>query len=170
MRIYHQEAAGPANASAFARIARLPGLLRGLATGDAALARRALHRQPVRHAVRARVVRGGRRVLVDVGLPFVIGGQPRPLVAPDGTDLGEMEVSVQDVIGFVKLVNRLTGVAVVVRGTVGHHAKSSLRAALRAALPASGPVVVAGRRYTVSSFRRPGFGGEELQAWILAPA
>jgi hypothetical protein len=169
MRIYHQEVAGAANASAFATIAALPDLAGGLTTGDYALVRRTLNGQPVRHAVRARLVRGG-KVLADVGLRFVIGGQPRPLIAPDGTNLGQMEVSVQDVIGFIKLVSRLTGTAVVVRGTVGHHAKSSLPAALHATLPATGPVTVGGRRYTVSSFARPGFGGEQLRAWILAPA
>jgi hypothetical protein len=167
-RTYRQEVFGDAGGSAFSHISSLPGLRRGLATGDYALARAALRDQPVRHAVRARVTRGS-RVLVDVGLDFVIAGNPRPLVA-GGRTLGQLEISIQDVIGFVKLVHRLTGTQVVVRGSLPHHAESSLPAALGAALPAKGPVTVGGRRYVASSFARPGFGGEQLSVWILAPA
>ncbi len=169
MRIYHQEVSGTPNGAAFAQIAPLPGLVAGLASGDYALARRTLNGQPVRHAVREQVVRGG-RVLVDVGLRFVIAGQPHSLTGPDGRVLGRMEVSIQDVIGFIKLVHRLTGAELVVRGSIGHHAKSSLAGALAVSLPAAGAATVDGRRYLVSSFDRPGFGGEQLRVWILAPA
>ncbi len=168
-RIYRQEVTGTPNGAAFAAIAPLPGLIRGLETGDYALARRALENQPVRHAVRARVVRGG-RVLVDVGLPFVIAGRPRPLRAPDGRRLGQIEISIQDVIGFVRLVERLTGAQLVVRGSFGGHAETSLPAALAGTLPTRGPVAVGRRRYTVSFLSRPGFGGEQLSVWVLSPS
>ena len=168
-RIYRQEVLGTPNGAAFSAIAPLPGLIRGLETGDYALARRALENQPVRHAVRVRVVRGG-RVLVDVGLAFVIAGKPRPLIAPDGRRLGQIEISIQDVIGFVRLVERLTGAQLVVRGSVAGHVETSLRAALGVALPMQGPVAVGTRRYTVSFMRRPGFGGETLSIWLLSPA
>jgi hypothetical protein len=167
-RIYRQEVSGPPNGAAYVAIAGLPGLTRGLQTGDFALARRALEHQPVRHAVRARVVRGG-RVLVDVGLPFVIAGTPRPELAPDGRLLGRIEVSIQDVIGFVRLVERLTGAQVVVRGTRDHHVATSLPAALSVTLPTKGPVRVGRRRFTVSFLRGLGFGGEPLSVWVLAP-
>jgi hypothetical protein len=72
----------------------------------------------------------------------------------------------QDVIGFVKLVHRLTGVQVVVRGAPGHVA-SSLPGATHAALPASGRATIAGRPYVVRSFRELGFGGEALRVWVL---
>ena len=168
-RIYRQEVEGAANSAAFARISRLPALLSSLARGDEAGAARALKHQSVRHAVRVRVVRGA-RVLVDVGLPFVIAGRPRPLLSQGGSLLGQVEISIQDVTGYVKLITRLTGAQVLVRGSQGGHAEASLPALLTAALPASGPVSVAGRRYTVSSFTRPGFAGEQLHAWILARA
>lgn len=169
MRIYFQEVFGAPNGAAFAVIAPLPGLVAGLASGDYALARRTLNRLPVRHAVRERVVRSG-RVLLDVGLRFVIAGRPHRLTAPGGRYLGQIEISIQDVIGFIKLVHRLTGTEIVVRGSVGHHAASSLPAALQATLPSSGPTQVGRRRFIVSSFNRPGFGGEALNVWILAPA
>ena len=77
-----------------------------------------------------------------------------------------IEASMQDVIGFVKLVHRLTGVQVVVRGAPGH-AESSLPGATGTALPASGNATIAGQPYVVRSFREVGFGGEALQVWIL---
>jgi hypothetical protein len=171
-RIYRQEVEGAANRAAYAHIARLTRLLRGLDAGDLALARRALASQSaVRHAVRARVVDDA-RVLVDVGLPFVIAGAPRPLLAADGRVLGDLEVSIQDVVGFVKLITRLTGTRVVVRGSVDGHVVSTLPAAVAAGvtLPASGPVTIGARRYVVSSLARPGFGGEQLRMWLLDPA
>jgi hypothetical protein len=168
-RIYRQEVYGAPNGAAFAKIAPLPGLSRGLETGDYALARRAIRDQPVRHAVRVRVEDAAGKALVDVGLKFVIAGAAHPLIAPDGRALGRITVSIQDVIGFVRLAHRLTGAGVVVRGSLDHHVETSLPAAVGVALPASGPVVVAGRRYTVSSFTGPGFAGERLTAWILAP-
>ncbi len=168
-RIYRQEVYGTPNGAAYAKIAPLPGLTRGLETGDYTLARRAIRNQPVRHAVRVRVEDAAGKALVDVGLKFVIGGAAHSLIAPDGRRLGRITVSIQDVIGFVRLAHRLTGAGVVVRGTRDHHVETSLAAALAVTLPTSGPVVIAGRRYTVSSFVGPGFAGEQLTASILAP-
>ncbi len=168
-RIYHQEVYGAPNGAAYAKIAPLPGLARGIETGDYALARRTIRNQPVRHAVRVRVEDAAGNALVDVGLGFVIAGVPHRLVAPDGRILGRITVSIQDVIGFVRLAHRLTGAGVLVRGTLDHHVESSLPAAVGLTPPTSGGVVIAGRHYTVSSFTGPGFAGEQLTAWILAP-
>ncbi len=170
-RIYRQEVQGAANSAAFAHIAGLKGLLRALSRGDATLARRTLASQSVvRHAVRARIVDGAGAVVADVGLPFVIAGTPHPLATRGGRPLGQLEVSIQDVNGFVKLITRLTGTQIVVRGSQGGHVESSLPAARTVALPASGAVTVGGRRYVVSSLVRPGFGGEQLRVWLLDPA
>ena len=144
-RIYRQEVYGAPNGAAYARIAPLPGLTRGLETHDYALARRTILDQPVRHAVRVRVLSRDGKVLVDVGLGFVIAGTPHPLIAPDGRNLGQITVSIQDVIGFVKLVHRLTGTAVVVRGSLDGHVETSLPAAASATLPAAGPARIGGR-------------------------
>jgi hypothetical protein len=168
-RIYRQEVYGSPNGAAYARIAPLAGLSRGLETHDYALARRTILDQPVRHAVRVRVLSRAGKKLVDVGLGFVIAGAPHPLIAPDGRDLGRITVSIQDVIGFVKLVHRLTGTGVVVRGSLDQHVETSLPAALPVSLPKSGPTQIAGRTYTVSSFAGAGFAGERLRVWILAP-
>jgi hypothetical protein len=76
--------------------------------------------------------------------------------------------SMQDVVGYVKLVHRLTGAQVVVRGVPGH-VESSLPAAARASLPAAGDATVAGHAYVVRSFHETGYGGERLDVWVLSP-
>jgi hypothetical protein len=166
-RTYAEEVYGTPNGAAFHVISRVPGLLDGLTSGDYAIARAAMHHQPIRHAVAVRVTDDG-RTLIDVGLRFVIGGRVHALHNQHGVYLGQIEVSIQDVIGFIRLIHRLTGCEVVVQGSTGQ-AMSSLAAAAGMPLPASGPVVVAGREYTVSSFSERGFAGEPLLVSILDP-
>jgi hypothetical protein len=164
---YAEEVYGAPNGSAFHVISKIPALLDGLTTGDYALARYAMHHQPIRHAVAVRVTRRG-RTLIHVGLRFVVGGRVHALHNQNGKYLGQIEVSIQDVVGFIKLIHRLTYCEVVVQGSTGQ-AMTSLDAAAGLALPASGPVDVAGREYTVSSFTERGFAGEPLHIWILDP-
>ena len=158
-RIYRQEAAGPA----VKRIARDRALLAAMRSGRAAALRTAALRQlfdPGKHVVRLSVMRGG-RTLTDVGGRFVVS--PAHLTVHGDV----IEASMQDVIGFVKLVHRLTGVQVVVRGAPGH-VESSLAAAVHAPLPASGNTTIDGHAYVVRSFRERGFGGESLDVWVLS--
>jgi hypothetical protein len=162
-RIYRQEADGAVGHAAVKRIARDPALLAAL-RGDrpAALRAAALHQlfNPGKHVVRLSVMRGP-RTLTDVGGRFV--------VAPAHLELrGDvLEASMQDVVGYVKLVHRLTGADVVVRGAPGH-VESSLAAATQTPLPASGEATIAGHAYGVRSFREPGYDGEALAVWVLS--
>jgi hypothetical protein len=161
-RIYYQEAAGAVGHAAVRRLARDHALIAAVRADRPAALRAAALRQlfnPGKHVVRLRVLRGG-RMLTDVGGRFVVS-PARVRVHGD-----VIEASMQDVIGFVKLVHRLTGVQVVVRGAPGHVA-SSLPGATHAALPASGRATIAGRPYVVRSFRELGFGGEALRVWVL---
>jgi hypothetical protein len=161
-RIYRQETDGAVGHTAVKRIARDRALVAALDAGNHAALRAAALRQlfnPGKHVVRLSIVRGG-RTLTDVGGAFVVA--PATL----GLHGNVLEASMQDVVGYVKLVHRLTGVQVVVRGAPGH-VESSLAAAARAPLPASGDATVAGRSYAVRSFREAGFGGESLEVWIL---
>ena len=167
-RVYHQETHGEVGHAAAKRIARDRALLTAL-RGDhrPALRAEALRQlfNPGKHVVRLSVARGG-RTLTDVGGAFVVAPTGRALRAVDGTALGRLEVSMQDVIGYVKLVHRLTGAQVVVRGRTGQ-VESSLAAARSVALPASGQVTLAGGAYVVRSFTEIGYGGERLSVWIL---
>ncbi len=164
-RVYAQEVSGPANGGAYHVISRIPGLLDGLTTRNYALARSAMHHQPIRHAVGVRVTRGG-RTLIDVSLRFVVAGRIRALRDGKGRYLGRIEISIQDVIGLVRLIHRLTGADVVVQGSTGQ-VKSSLSGISGVSLPDRGPVIIGGRAYTVSSFSEIGYAGEPLRIWIL---
>jgi hypothetical protein len=77
-------------------------------------------------------------------------------------------VSVQDLIGFVKLVDRETGTRLVVRGQNGS-VETMFPAAAHARLPATGKVTVHGRAYLVRRFEEADFVGKPLTVWMLDP-
>jgi hypothetical protein len=165
---YADEANGPVVHAQLRRIARDQALLAALRSGSAtALRSAALHELflPHKHVVRLRVVRAG-RTLVDVGGRFVARG-PQTVLRAGGRDLGTLQISIQDMIGYVKLIHRHAGGEAVVRGQAGHQ-ETSLPAAPPASLPGMGAVAVRGHRYTVGSFRETGFGGEPMRVWIFA--
>jgi hypothetical protein len=151
------------------RMSRDPELLRALRAGNRArlaAAVRRLQATPHAHISRLRVVRGA-QVLADAGVPFCVAPASRTLRDTAGRPIGRLEVSIQDVIGFVRLMHRNYPVNVVVRGNGAAHVRSSLAAATNAQLPASGDVRLAGRRYAVRSFGEQALGGEPVRVWIL---
>ncbi len=118
------------------------------------------------HVSAIRVVRGS-SLLIDTNVyPFDVAGAQATLRDRRGAVLGTLHVTIQDVVGFIRLVHKYGGSQVVVRGA-GGEAKSSLPAALGARLPASGCATVAGQTYAVRSFGEAGFTGEPLTIWIL---
>jgi len=162
-RIYQQEADGAVGHAAVKRIARDPALRAAMRSTNPSALRAAALRQlfnPGTHVVRLSVMRGG-HTLTDVGGRFVVS----PAHMRVQGDV--IEASMQDIIGYVKLVHRLTGADVVVRGAPGH-VESSLPGAAAAALPASGNATIAGQAYVVRSFPEVGFGGEPLDVWVLS--
>jgi hypothetical protein len=166
-RIYRQEVRGDVGHAAVKRIARDRALLAALSANNRTALRAAALRQlfnPGKHVVRLSVVRRG-QTLTNVGGAFVVAPAKLELRARNGVPLGMVEASMQDVIGYVKLVHRLTGAQIVVRGDPGH-VESSF-AVPPATLPASGPTTVSGRQYVVRSFQEIGYGREALTVWIL---
>jgi hypothetical protein len=157
-----------------ARIARDGILLTALAGGDIAGAQAEADAQLTSalnhyaHVTRIGVTRGS-KVLVNATVNsdgvYVVAPRTRVLRV-HGRVLGTLLVSLQDVTGFVKLVHRLTGAEVLVRGGSGH-VRTSLPAAVGVRLPASGHVTIAGHRYLVRSFHETAWGGEPLTVWIL---
>jgi hypothetical protein len=165
-RIYDHEHAPVVGRSAVKHLGADPILIQAMRTGNRPLIRAHARRTVIPHEVRVRVTRGP-QVLTDVGLPFVVQGAEADLRAPNGAVLGRVEVSIQDVIGFVKLVSRQTGTEVVVRGQ--GRVASSLSAAAHAPLPSRGRVRLAGRSYIVRSFKEADFIGKPLTVWVLDP-
>jgi hypothetical protein len=118
------------------------------------------------HITAIRVLRGQRVVVETMRYPFDVAGSQAPLRDRRGAVVGTLQVTIQDVIGFIRLVHKFTGSQVLVRGAAGE-AKSSLPAALGARLPAAGCATLAGRTYAVRSFPETSFTGEALTIWVL---
>ena len=169
-RLYHEEALGQPGKASAARIAGDQKLLRALESGDrAAIRAEALYQLflPAKHVVRLRVVKAG-RTIVDVGGAFVAAQESTELRAPDGTDLGRLDVSMQDILGLTKLVEQFTGAGIVVHGGSGH-VQASAPALANARIPASGQVQIGGRAYVARSFDRTGWNGEPLRISVVVP-
>lgn len=147
-------------------------LLDALASGNLAAAREEVlhlqHSQIVKHVTRIRLMRGS-HVLID-GWPssFDVAGSERKLHA-HGRSLGSVQITIQDIIGFIKLEHRHDATEVVAHGSRGQ-VRTLLPAAERKTLPASGCTRVGARRYMVRSFTETGFTGEQLRIWLLTPA
>ena len=97
------------------------------------------------------------------------GIRPQALLGPGGRSLGRLEITLQDFIGYVKLLHKINHVDVLVRGTAGH-LHTSLAGAARRALPTSGCVQVGARRYVVRTLMEAGFAGEPVVISLLTPA
>jgi hypothetical protein len=118
------------------------------------------------HVSRLRIVRGS-KILADVGVPFVVAPSQMALRGAHGRSVATLQVSIQDVIGFVRYMHRNYPVDVVVRGRGAAHVRTSLPAALNARLPDAGVATLAGVRYQVRSFRQTALGNEAVMVWIL---
>ncbi len=149
--------------AALQRVVADRALTGALAAGRLAAASAAAHGLLARHLhlTAIRFVRGGRVILTTKPHPFDVAGAARAL--PGG---GTLEVTIQDLVGFIRLVHKFTGAEVVVRGAAGE-VKSSLPAALGARLPAAGCATLGTRTYAVRSFAATAFGGESLTISIL---
>jgi hypothetical protein len=165
---YALESDGLAVHVALGRIAGDRVLDDALRAGKLAAASREATHQVVghQHISAIRVVRGGRVLVATDTYPFDVAGARETLRGRDGAVIGTLEVTIQDVIGFIRLVHKLGRSQVVVRGSAGE-AKGSLAAAVNARLPAAGCARVGGRTYAVGSFGEVSFTGERLTIWIL---
>jgi hypothetical protein len=119
------------------------------------------------HVVRLRVTRAS-EVLADVGGPQIlapVGGTLRR----HGRTLGHYLLSVQDDLGYVKLVSRFIGVPLVLRA--GSHALAIEGAVSPgpATIPAHGPVSYRGQSYQAFSFRAQAFPSGALRISLLVP-
>ena len=168
---YQSEASGPVAHATLSRVASDPRLLAAVRSGsDARVRSHVAGEFPAVwyhwHVSRLRITRGS-KTIVETGVPFVVDGPSTALRDAHGHAIARLQISIQDVIGFVRLNKRLDHVATVVRGLGSADVRASLPAALEVRLPSSGTVKIAGRRYTVGSFHEIGWRGEPLHIWIL---
>jgi hypothetical protein len=112
-RIYNGELRGNEVRLDVSRVSGYPQLSRALAASNRAGVYEAVHRivyTPHWHIVRLRVLQKG-HVLADVGGPDIIAPVSGAL-RWHGRTVGSFVTSVQDDIGYVKLVSRFTGVPI----------------------------------------------------------
>jgi hypothetical protein len=170
-RQYAVEVHGGAAFGALHRVGRDPVLLQTLRSGNLSATRAYVQRQFPSvwyhwHVSRVRILQGS-RVVVETGVPFVVAPVQMTLRDPGGRTLGTLQVSIQDEIGFVRLMHRHYPVDVVVRGQRPGNVRSSLPAAAQVSLPSAGSVTIAGQRYQVSSFHQRAWGNEPVTISIL---
>jgi hypothetical protein len=170
-RRYITESRGRVAVQTLHRVAGDPVLQRLLRSANVAATRAYVEQQFAAvwyhwHVSRLRVLKGSQAV-IDVGMPFVVAPSHMALRGPGGQRLSTLEVSIQDVIGFVRYMHRNYPVDVVVRGQRPGHVRTSLPAAAHVQLPSRGSVTIAGHRYLVRSFQETALGGEPVTAWIL---
>jgi hypothetical protein len=170
-RRYADEVQGSQAHATLRRVGRDPALLGALRSGDLARLQTSVDDRFNGtwyhwHVSRLRIVRAS-HVVVDVGVPFVVAPSQLTLRDARGRSLATLQVSMQDVIGFVRYMHRNYPVDVVVRGHGAAHVRTSLPAAVDAHLPDSGTATVAGARYQVRSFRQTALVNEPVKVWIL---
>jgi hypothetical protein len=169
---YAAEVSGPKPNVLARRVGHDPTLLRALQSGDVNATRAYIARQFPGvwyhwHVSRMRIVQGS-RVVDETGVPFVVAPAQTTLRGTGGRALGTLQVSIQDEIGFVRLMHRNYPVDVVVRGQGAGHVRTSLPAAANVQLPSRGSVTIAGSPYLVRSFHATAWGNEPVTVWILA--
>jgi hypothetical protein len=165
-RIYTSELAGTETKLDTARIRTYAPLLSALEAGETSAVAAAVHAlvyKPAWHIVRLRVTRGS-RVLADVGGPHVIAPVTGTLRS-HGRTLGHFVTSVQDDLGYVKLVTRFIGVPV----DLYQHGSFVMGTLLPApSAPRGGATVKAGgRSYLVANIATTAFPSGPLQASLF---
>lgn len=119
------------------------------------------------HVVRLRVTRGS-TVLADVGGPYIlapVGGALRL----HGRVIGHYVLSVQDDLGYVKLVSRFIGTPLVMRTGSRMVPVEGLFSSAPASIPTQGPVKVGGVSYEAISFNATAFPSGPLRISLLLP-
>ncbi len=165
--IYANELAGTEVSYDLAQITGASDLLAAVAADNAAATLRAVSRivfHPAWHIVRLRVLDSRGRILADVGGPYVIA--PVSGVLRDrGRIVGSFVMSVQDDVGYTKLVTRFIG------DPVGVYLAGKLVAERYAALPPTPPgattLTLGGVHYQVISETDTAFPAGTLTAVIL---
>lgn len=167
-RIYTDELNGTETRLDIAHITGYRALLSALASNNQAAVQAAVHAivyTPHWHIVRLRVTRGS-RVLADVGGPYIIAPVSGTLRS-NGRTVGRYVMSVQDDVGYVKLVTRFVGAPVDLYRN-GSFLMGTLQPA-PAAVADGAAVTVAGRAYQTITVPARAFPTGALQAALFVP-
>ena len=174
-KVYTGELTGHEVGEDVARVAGSAELASAVAGGNPAAAIAVVHQivyTPHWHIVRLRVIRAG-KVLADVGGPYIIAPITGTL-RQNGVKVGSFVMSVQDDVGYVKLVTRFTGVPIDLYGGApprppGKFLMGTLQPAPR--LPSDGATVKAhGSSYLARVAQVNAMPNGKLHVVLLVPA
>ncbi len=167
--IYDEELMSTEVSADVYRITSSTALAAAVAGGDPAKIRAATHAivyTPVWHIVRLRVLSTSGQLLADVGGPYVLApvtGQ----ITYQGKVVGSFVTSVQDDMGYKKLVSHIVGVPMQeylhgkpLMGSLANPPSSP---------PSSGPLTLGGVHYTVDAYTVNAFPTGGLQIAVLVP-
>jgi hypothetical protein len=168
-RIYASELAGSETRSDQRQVESYAPLLSAVASHDRTAVKAAVTRLVYSHthAVRLRVISGS-TVLADVGGPYVlapVGGTLRLR----GRSIGRYVLSVQDDLGYVKLVTRFLGVPLIMRVGSRGVPVEGLLAPGPPNIPQHGPVTYGHVLYEAFSFSARSFPAGPLRVSLLVP-
>jgi hypothetical protein len=168
-RIYTGELAGRQTGVDAARVRDSSALLSAMSAGNPAAIYAAVHSivyKPHWHIVRLQAIKAG-RIVADVGGPYVIA-PVSGVLRQHGRKVGRYVMSVQDDVGYVKLVSRFIGVPVDL-----YRGRSFLMGTLRPAPQLPKPeatILASGRSYEARVFAANGFPAGALNVALLIPA
>jgi hypothetical protein len=168
-RIYAGELAGAETRADQRQVEDYAPLLSAVAAGDRAAINAAVTALVYSHThiVRLRVTRGA-SVLADVGGPYILA-PVSGVLRLHGRTIARYVLSVQDDLGYVKLVTRFLGVPLVLRTGSRMLPVAGQLAPAPASIPARGPVSYRGRTYGAFSFDARSFPGGSLRISLLVP-
>lgn len=168
-RIYASEERSGEVSSDKRQIETYGPLLSAVERGERAAIHAAVHSLVYSHThiVRLRVSRGG-EVLDDEGGPYILAPVSGTLRS-HGRTIGRFVFSVQDDLGYVKLVTRFVGAPLVLRTDSGQVPIEGLLSPGPATIPDHGPVSYRGTTYQAYSFNVQAFPSGRLRVSLLLP-
>jgi hypothetical protein len=168
-RIYASEVSSSETLSDRHQVESYAPLLGALESGNSAAVKAAVTSLVFSHThiVRLRISRGS-QLLADVGGPYILAPVSGTLRA-HGRTLGRYSFSVQDDLGYVKLVTRFIGAPLVLRTGSGQVPIEGLLSPGPARIPAHGPVVYRQASYEAFSFNASAYPSGRLRVSLLLP-
>jgi hypothetical protein len=168
-RIYAGEAHSSETDSDKRQIEGYAPLLSAVESGDSAALKTAVHSLVYSHThiVRLRVSRGS-ELLDDEGGPYILAPIAGTLRA-HGKEIGHFVFSVQDDLGYVKLVTRFLGAPLILRTESGQVPVEGLVSPGPASIPDHGPVEYAGKAYQAYSFKADAYPSGRLRVSLMLP-
>jgi hypothetical protein len=169
-RIYAAEIASAETSADTRQIESDGPLLSAVESGDRAAIAKAVHTLVYSHThiVRLRISRGS-QLLADEGGPYILAPVSGSLRA-HGKAIAQFVFSVQDDLGYVKLVSRFIGVPLVLRTASGQVPIEGQLSPGPASIPDHGPVSYHGVGYEAYSFKASAYPSGRLRISLLAPA